>query len=163
MDIQDIFCFERHLEQGFIALLQGLAPNIYGSRDTRTAASPRMTVKAVVGGIADRHVHPFPSGKFAYDCYLGNLSVEIVTNRTTANIPPTQQPGEHQALTGRARAALEFYRIVDTWAAVQQTVIITDIYADGTEDSFQDNDLDYTTLSFNLVFNVNPAAWPENL
>jgi len=160
--LDELYKFEEHLESGFIALLNNVGIfNAYAERCPDDLTTPYVTVKATSGGVevtGHRHVHIFPDGSQTWDAYQGTLETEVVTNRLD------DKTNYHHLALGKMRRALQLFILQQTWFNYQQVILITDIREQGTIHTWVDDDnLDHTTLSWFLVFNINPAAWPSNV
>lgn len=154
---EEIYKLEEHLEAGFMQILQPCTEFVYSSRDPQTLKSPRLEVKAVSGGVYDKHAHVFMPGQDQmYDTWEGQMFITVVTNRTT-DIPTNI----HTQLIGKMRYRMTLPMVRRAWA--NDIVIITDVREQGTEDSFVDaNDIDITVISFYTLFNINTSGvWPD--
>jgi hypothetical protein len=152
-----ILQFERWLEEGFREILASVAPNVYTSRDIKTANSPRITILANIIGLASMHVHPTTGGNSIYDAFEGEIEVEVETNRATE-----AKSNAHYELLGGVRAAMIDYLAQGAWNQ-SNPLRITDIRPQEAPHTVDEDNLDSTKLSFYIVFNVNPSQWPDNL
>lgn len=150
--LAEIYQLEKHIETGVSTLLDGTTANIYTSRETTDLASERIEIKAILGENLE-HRHPFSDGSSVFDVWTATLELTVATNRG-------ENSQNHSELLGKVRA-----RITKKYfdANFTHEIIVTlDVRDSGTIDSFSDeNDIDISTLSFYLVVNVKPSAWPE--
>lgn len=159
--LQNIFELESHIEGGFkdSLVLQGVlqADSIFVSRRMLTKNTPWVEIKAVVGSVA-RHEHLLSTVTQAkcWDAWQGKLETMIATNRSD-----NPKDLSHQQMLGRVRCALQLFN-TDTFYK-NQIVRITDIReSPGTEDTFTDDqNCDFTKISWFLLFNINPESWPS--
>tara|TARA_R110000868_G_scaffold202766_1_gene450537 strand:+ start:126 stop:593 length:468 start_codon:yes stop_codon:yes gene_type:complete len=154
MTLDELYQFERWTEEGFAAILAGVCPKIYASREPCDLESPRVEIKAVIGP-ALQHSKSFTSGSTdAYDAFEAALEITIVTNRTG-----NEWTMNHPRLIGSVRSRLTMRYLIGRWSS--PVVVPADLRATGTADTFSDeNDIDTTSLTYYLVFNVAPTAWP---
>ncbi len=157
-----LFSIESDLEPAFKYLFETVCKiaNVYLSRERTDAKTPRVELKVIVGQIPrdKAHVHNFNDGiRWAFDTWTGTrLKIDVVTQREANG-------GQHTILLGKIRAALQIYSLVDTWplcGAKYQT--LTDIREAGSQDTVDsENNLDTTTIIFELVTNIRTDVWPE--
>lgn len=161
--LQEIHNFEYILESGFRNALANTGAQIFdtASRD-ETAVSPRIEIKAVIGSYLE-HRHQFRdvvNGNVtadAWDAYSASMEVTVITNRQDAT-----ETGDHRRLISLVRSKLLKWIVINGWN--QEILVINDARPIGTSDTFvDDQDLDYTTMIYELVFNINPAVWPADL
>lgn len=154
MTLDELYQFERWTEEGFAAILAGICPKIYTSREPCELESPRVEIKAVIGP-ALNHSKSFTNGSTdAYDAFEAALEVTIVTNRTG-----NEWTMNHPRLIGSVRSRLTMRHLIGRWTS--PVVVPADLRATGTADTFSDeNDIDTTSITYYLVFNVAPTAWP---
>jgi hypothetical protein len=99
----------------------------------------------------------FSGAVVEHDAFEATLEVTIATNRKG-----NEGTLNHPRLIGSVRSRLTMRKIIQAWKS--QVALIDDIRGTGTIDTFSDeNDIDFTSLSYYLVFNVAPTAWPSNL
>lgn len=162
-DIENIMQLERHLEDAFEKVLKAAGATVFRSRGVSLTASPRVEIVAEVGNVLN-HTYNFRDGiRWAYDAWKGSLTAMIVTNRTQTE----SRTSAHQRLLGLVRAALQQFRLAGSdnkvgaaWPGV--IVFLTDIREAGTLQRFEDeDDLDYSEVRWDLIFNVNPAMWED--
>jgi hypothetical protein len=157
MNLEELYQFEQWLETGFAALLAGTCPNIYTSRDTEDMVSPRVEIKAILGPALQHHKSMFSGAVVEHDAFEATLEVTIATNRKG-----NEGTLNHPRLIGSVRSRLTMRQIIQAWKS--PVTLINDIRGTGTIDTFSDeNDIDFTSLSYYLFFNVAPTAWPSNL
>ena len=157
MNLDELYQFEHWLETGFKQLLAGVCPSIYGSREASDLVSPRVEIKAVLGPALQHHKASYAGATSEHDAFEATIEVTIVTNRTG-----NEGTLNHPRLIGSVRSRLVMRQIVQTWQS--PVALIADIRGTGTIDTFSDeNDIDFTTISYYLAFSVAPSAWPSNL
>ena len=157
MNLDELYQFEKLLETGFAQLLAGVCPDIYTSREAAELVSPRVEIKAVLGPALQHHKASYAGSTSEHDAFEATLEVTIATNRTG-----NEGTLNHPRLIGSVRSRLVMRQIVQTWKS--PVALIADIRGTGTIDTFSDeNDIDFTTLSYYLTFSVAPSAWPTNL
>lgn len=154
--------FERHLEACVIAILSAICPNNYPSRTVDTAQTPRTEIKAVCLGIFQNQKLSISAAPgWIYSAYAGTLEITVKTNRTTE-----KKSGAHYELLGDVRANLQQFAI-DSWNlenSAEIPIAITDIREGETEDSFVDqDDIDTTKFTQNIIFAINPLMLQDNL
>lgn len=167
MIIEEILQIEKWGEEGFCGVLKDACDNVYRSRDKRTAESPRITVK-MIQGEEEGHVFLFEAtNTYQPDTWKAELEVEIATNRTTET-----KSDAHYILLGQVRSRLRMQQlcplpndnvIPERWTKHQSVLLLSSIKATGTKNDVSDpEDLDKTTLTFELLCYINPTAWPSN-
>ena len=159
MSLDELLQLERWLEDGTKGLLSDACPNVYGSRDAATATTPRIVVRAIVGEVTgNAHILSDAKRKI-FDAWTGTLELIVSTSR-----PSSKDSHAHHELLGQVRARLLQISIAANWRTHQENVLIADIREGGTEDSFTDEQgIDVTKLSHNILFSINPDKWPDNL
>ena len=155
MTREELFQFEYWLELAFAGLLAGTCPLIYKSREADELQSPRIEIKAVLGKALE-HRKAYSDGVTNdFDAYEATLEITVATNRAAVEGTPT-----HNQLLGSVRSRVSMKYALANWES--DVTVINDIRPQGTIDTFSDeNCIDLTSLSFYLVFNVKPSAWPE--
>ena len=155
MTREELFQFEKWLELAFEGLLTGATTHIFKSREADPLQSPRIEIKAVLGKALE-HRKGYTDGKTNdFDAYEATLEITVATNRATEEGAPN-----HNQLLGTVRSRVSMKYALANWAS--DVTVILDIRPQGTIDTFSDeNCIDLTALSFYLVFNVKPSAWPE--
>lgn len=159
MNLEELLQLEKHLETGFTGLLKTVCANSDSSRSIDTSSSPRIEIKCYVGEVFQRQSHLLNSGEQIYDTYNGRVELKLKTNRHTED-----KSDAHHVLIGQTRAKCQQFNVRGTWKQYQDDVLVFDIREAGTDQSIVDtDDMDVTRLTFNLLFSINPASWPENL
>ena len=161
-NLEELLKFEEHLESGFVALLNDAGlPYPHSSRGIREINSPYVSIYAQLGGYVANHQYLIPdgSGRKIFDVYTATITAEVVTNRgDEAHLVPTM----HTAMLGKLRLNMQFFRIVPRWEE-QSYLVLADVRETGTVDTFQDEEeLDHTIITYSIIFNVKPTAWPLN-
>jgi len=157
MNVEELYQFEQWLETGFTALLRGTCESIYTSREAEDLVSPRVEIKAILGPALQHHKASYGGVTTEHDAFEASLEITIATNRKG-----NEGTLNHPRLIGSVRSRLVMRYIVQNWQS--PVTLIDDIRGTGTIDTFVDeNDIDFTTLSYYLVFNVAPTAWPQSL
>ena len=155
--LEEIFSFEQNIEDGFKGILIAAGFDTFSSREAREFQSPAVSLWFQNGAVAanDQHaIDAHTQGRFhPFKTYTGVLSTEVITNRITRNF--------HTEMLGRVRMNLQMFRLAKLWCKYEQINLILDIREGGTVDTFEDeNSLDHTTISWNVLHTVNNNAWP---
>ena len=151
---------DRHLEDGVAAVLRVQGVNVFKSRDTQTATSPRVEVVCRLGAVQN-HRYNFVDGvRWAWDAWDAVLTTTIVTNRTDT----TNRTLAHQNLLGVVRNSLQMFQLAPGGQTPWQHPIltITDIRESGTVEQFVDaDDLDNSVIEWNCLINIRTdiGAW----
>jgi hypothetical protein len=151
MTLEDIYQFEKHLEDGFETVLTGAVANIYKSYETGDRISPRVEIKAFCDSSLNRQ-KVFADGTQLDNAFEGRLEMTVTTNRMV---------GSHHALLGaiRARMSVRYLNLNDEFD--NEALAIEGIHQRETLDSFEDEDnVDITVLSYYVVFSIKDSAWP---
>lgn len=153
-----LFEFEDHLEQGFVALLtENNIATPFSSRSPLTQNSPYTSLFCTIGQSLQHNFNC--AGVQFWDWYEASLTTESVTNRITDEVT---LPMNHVRKLGKLRTSLQLPILRLKWDATNYLNIV-DIRASQTIDTWQDEDaLDHTQIVWNLTFNINAWAWPEN-
>ena len=159
MNLDTLFQFESHLESAFKGILQTATPNVYLSRETNTAQSPRLDIRAsVVEGLNHSRL-AIDGVRFVYDTYTGEIEVKVVTNRTSE-----EKSNAHNILKGQVRARLHQYYVTQEWTKQNSPLLIMDVReASNTTSEADEDDLDTSILTYAIIFCISPNAWPTNL
>lgn len=160
MNLPELLQLERHVESTFAGLLADACENVYRSRQTDSNKTPRISIKAINGGIFQNQKLPiFTAPRWIYSAYQGRVELTIATNRTTE-----EDTDAHYILIGDVRARCHQHNI-ETWqndrAYYAPPVFVFDIREGETSDDVQDTEnLDMTKISFNILFSINPTQLP---
>ena len=159
MNLDTLFQFESHLESAFKGILQTATPNVYLSRSTDDAQSPRLDIRAsVVEGLNHSRL-AIDGVRFVYDTYTGEIEVKVVTNRTSE-----EKSNAHNILKGQVRARLQQYYVTQEWTKQNSPLLIMDVReASNTTSEADEDDLDTSILTYAIIFSISPNAWPTNL
>ncbi len=157
MNVEELYQFEQWLETGFAAILAGTCPNIYTSREADELISPRVEIKAILGPALQHHKGSYGGVTTEHDAFEATLEITIVTNRSG-----NEGTLNHPRLIGSVRSRLVMRYLIQNWKS--PVTLINDIRGTVTIDTFSDeNDIDNTSLSYYILFNVAPTAWPQSL
>lgn len=166
MNLEEIFQFEKWLEEGFMEMLSPVCHSIYGSLSAADDTSPRIIVRATVGEIVGNHEHVFENGgpdegghfRSVYDAYNATIEVTVVTNRVT-----DAKSQNHYKMIGGVRAKMQRDYAILNWNQQNPLCLNTDLREVGSARTILDDmSLDTTAISHTVVFNVKPAVWPDN-
>lgn len=169
-NLTELFQLERWGEEGFqygLSTQLVIAPEAINiSRQSSVANSPRIELKVTIG--EELNHHHLIGNEWMCDTFNGTLEALVVTNRQSVIATDT-----HYALMGRLRACLKAHysniavngmpptnvNPLPWWS--QTYISITDIRSAGTTDTWSDDkNLDYSKLSYSLILNIKPDAWP---
>lgn len=154
-----LLSFEDPIELAFVRFLKDRYQviNAYPSRSTATAETPFVEVSLTTGN-ALRHGKIHFLGKDTQgfqspDAWQGDLSFRINTQRNT-------NAELHKSYLGKIRDMSTMHRIVQLWD-VASWYRISGI-SGGASKKFSDDErnLDITEISYTLIFNIHPDAWP---
>jgi len=162
MTLYELLQYERHIEDTLIAMLGAVCENVYRSRTSNTAQTPRLEVKAFSGEVFQRQQTPIAAAPgWIYSTFDGRIEITAKTNRTSA-----QKTDAHIELIGKVRSILQQFAVV-AWQNAQTAllpILLIDIRDAGTDDAVADtDDIDATTLRYGILFSINPNAIPSNL
>lgn len=162
--LEQLLAFEYNLEVGFVALLEadGLQ-NVTRSRGLVDFQAPQINLWFQNGAPIEQWQRPMiagiPGAYLPWGAYTGTLSTECVTDRFD-----DPNGTKHTLLIAQLRKAMMLFRLITRWKQYQELVIPFDVREGGTTDSFEDDKgLDHSVITWNLRFNINPEAWPENI
>lgn len=164
MTIAEILAYEEHAEDGFVsALIQGeVLPvdqstgrrSIYKSRDDTTAETPRIEVAIVGGRARNEHKYRFQNDTQIHNTYEAELSVLVVTNRTSDATNPS-----HIRVLGLVRAALQRCVLMERWD--NPVVGVVDCIETGTNPTISaEENIDITEISWQLLLQIRDSIWP---
>lgn len=153
--LAEIMQTEKHVEDGFVAVLKGACPSVYRPRDRRDDSNPKIVLRVIQGKVG-LHQHLLASSAIVWDTWEGMLETSVTSNRTTEDGMPT-----HDQILGELRARLQLHALALTWK--NPYVRLTDIREDGTDVDVEiDSNLDITKINWQLLYNINPAVWPQS-
>ncbi len=157
--LEECYAFEDNLETGFVALHKAAGiPNIGSSRSGAIFETPFVSIWWQNGQTLN-HQHAFPDGRIVWDTFDGILSTEIVTHRGDDSAR-----NEHGLYIAKFRKQMQLFRLVPLWPKFQNIDLVIDIREGGTVDTWEDeNNLDHSTITWNIRHNINPLAWPINI
>lgn len=162
MNLSELLQFEKHVEGAFAGVLTAVCNNVYTSRLVDVNQTPRVSVKATIGGqFQNQKLLISEEPGWIYSSYSGKVSCTVATNRTTE-----KDSDAHAILTGQVRQRLhQFY--FTAWLNEQRDdtpIVVFDIRPADNEDSIIDiDDVDKTMLTVDILFSINPNALPTNL
>lgn len=165
MTLPQILAIEGHVEAVMVPILQAcISPNgdgtwnVFASRSSRIAETPRIEVKHIAGAPAKDHEKNFINlNQRIYDTYIGELQVIVTTNRTT-----DQTPNNHVAILGAVRAKMQLVNLRELWPEASIWWIV-DSREQGTLDSEDsEQNIDISTLSWFFIVQMNPHIVPDN-
>jgi hypothetical protein len=161
MELSEILQLEENAEAVLIGALESVCPNIYGSRQSDTSESPRISCSVMVGAQFQEQkltigVEPY----FVHSAYECRAEFVVTTNRTTE-----ATSGSHNTLVGKVAQRLnEFYLLQyqnDQLAGNSAALpcLVTQVKPAESDNSEQDTEnLDNTTLAITFILVINPAA-----
>lgn len=155
--LDEIFSFELNLENSFIAAMvaQGISPTPQPSFVLTQFDTPYISVWFQNGAANRDNQHSqagFPGRLSPFNTYGGILSVMVATNRS-GNV-------NHKLLVAQCRKTLQMWNLYNNWDA-QQIDYPTECRESGSQYEYDDEKLlDFTTLNFDVLHSINPAAWP---
>ena len=160
--LDQLFAFEQILEDGFVNNLTvyGLS-NVQSSRSQTVFNAPYISLWYQNGAVVESNQHQvafsgvsWPGRMMPFNSYTGVLTTELVTNRTVTNATP------HTTLIAQMRAAMQLFNVYKNWN--QDILYVLDIREGGTVDTWEDEQgLDHTTITWNMIHSINEAAWPD--
>ena len=163
MELRELLKLERHIEGVIVGAMEGACEFIYYSRMAEISNSPRIVVKSIVGSVFQNQKLPITTAPgWIYSAYEGQIVLDVVTNRTLE-----EDTGAHYTLLGEVRARMQQHALL-AWQDEQENsvfpVLIFDIREDSTSDDADDTEnLDTTTLTYNVLFSINPTSIPEDI
>jgi hypothetical protein len=161
MELSEILQLEENAEAVLIGALESVCPNIYGSRQSDTNESPRISCAVKVGAQFQEQkltigVEPF----FVYSAYECRAEFVVTTNRTSE-----ETTGAHNTLVGKVAQRLSEYYLnqyQNDQLAVSSAALpclVTQAKPAECENAEQDmENLDNTTLAITFILVINPAA-----
>lgn len=152
--LTELYQIEKHVESAFETMLGGVASNIYCSRKQADIESTRLELKCILGENLE-HRKYFTNGDQAHDTWESQLQITVASNRGEIT-----HIDNHSALLGATRAKMTLR--YSKHNLTSDVIEILDIRDSGTVDSFNDdNNIDFTVLTYYLVVTIKPEAWPE--
>lgn len=162
-DIETLYDFEGNIEAGMQAqfeLEQLTAPG--KQRDADDIVTPRYAFRFTSSGVFNGHTAICGDGEQRYDMFSGLLDAETYTHRS-ADQPEDGEQAEHAKNRSRLRNALHGFR-KRFGPDVMPYYEIADIRELASHPTVKgEEDIDETRLSFSVVFQIRPGAWPSTL
>jgi hypothetical protein len=161
MELSEILQLEENAEAVLIGALESVCPNIYGSRQSDTNESPRISCSVKVGAQFQEQkltigVDPF----FVHSAYECRAELVVTTNRTTE-----ATSGAHNTLVGKVAQRLNEYYLLQyqneqlAGNSAALPCLVTQVKPAESDNSEQDTEnLDNTTLAITFILVINPAA-----
>lgn len=154
--IQQVYAFEGTLENAIELTLRqtyGVGFATATRRETTKLSTPFVTILCTAGA-GDNSVRYVRGGTTLTAAYSATVDITINSFRTTGEM-------NHQQLIGCARACMQNWRIINNNLTYYR---VESVEETGTSHSVQqENNIDETTLSFNVTLLILNTAWPTTL
>jgi hypothetical protein len=156
--IEMLYDFEGNIESGALAQFAAEQLPVPGKqRDSDAMVTPRYAFKFTPSGIVGAHSAVCPDGLQRYDMFSGTLEVEVYTHRSE----DADKQAEHAKYRSRARNVLHGFR-KRFGPDIMPFYEIGDVRETSSQPSVMGEDnIDATRLSFSVVFQIRPDAWPN--
>lgn len=155
-DIETLLDFESEISNGIAAQFTAdLLPDIKRMQDGDEFLTPSYALKFSSSGVLNGHSVICPDGIERYDCYKGNLSVDIFTHRSV-------NKDKHKSYRSGVRKVMLGWR-KRFGPEVMPYYEVGDIREGGSSLNKADEETDVTTLTYEIVFQIRADAWPTNL
>ena len=145
---------EDYIETAVKSALNNALLNCYAQRDEDTVGTPRTHVQFVTGPALEHYSQLLSDGTTRIDRFTGTLQVAIVTNRAD------DVADSHSATRGTVREVLYNHQVTITEAMLPYHVLLRIVETGTTPETSSDDDHDISTISFQVVFQIRPSAWP---
>lgn len=131
-------------------------PDLNKQGDTDDVVTPRYAIKFTSGGLVNQHSTICPDGVERYDMFRGTATIEIYTHRQ-------ENADQNSKYVARARSILAGFRKrfgPDMMPYYQ----IGDIRESGSQLGVMgQDDIDTSTISAEVVFQIRRDAWPDSM
>lgn len=147
------------VEDAFVTILRGFDVAAYGRRSTEERVTPCVELALQTEAVQGQRFNRFPTVKSElsqpYSAWNFMLKAKVSSERSNNGT-------YHREIVGKVRAFLQYYWLTITFTPIVSPFhAITDIREDGApSETFEEDNIDITELSFTGMLNIRDTAWP---